>query len=346
MKRASSELRRAWRWTWAAVLLASCGGAVGVPQTGGESHFLVHCEGSTCGEGLDCIGNVCTRGCVVDEADCTDLSQGAICTDQSVEPGAVAVCDVACADDADCAAVGSSHRCDAGFCRAVTGTVDPGPGPSGHPLVIQCPPSAITSDPFTDLRHRFNGDLLEIEIGHGGGCEEHSYILCYDPAFLESAPVQTSLTLIHDAHGDSCEAYLQATLTFDLSTLAQHYNDSYQTAGGLIQTNYGLYAFGELSCEERSTAAYSQMLDAADWSSMPCSTDADCTFAFKDVTCAHSCSSPITSANEAVFDESLSLIERAVCGDFAETCPFEPVPPCSPPLPSVCMDGKCAEGGP
>ncbi|HVJ15666.1 MAG TPA: hypothetical protein VM686_09495 [Polyangiaceae bacterium] len=339
MNRASRkrDLGRArWRRMLAGLFLVSCGGTVGVPQTGGESHFLVHCDSSSCGDGLSCIAGVCTRGCVVGEAECTDLAEAATCTDASIEPGAVAVCDVACSADADCSALGEEHRCDAGFCRAGTSTA----GPSGHPLVFPCPEGDIATDPFDYQRHRYNGDLLEIEIAHGGGCADHEYSLCYTH-FLESSPVQTELILLHDANGDTCEAYLTATLTFDLSPLAAKYEAGYQTDGGLIETNYSLYAFGALSCEDRTTAAHSQMNDAALWSNTPCATDADCTTGWTSVSCAHSCSAPIASTGEADFQESLGFIEGAICGDFEDVCPEDPVPPCVPPMEPACVNGRC-----
>jgi hypothetical protein len=99
-------------------LAVGCGGATSAtPVVGGETHFLRSCSES-CGDGLACIGGICTRSCLVAEASCDDLATGATCTAASVEPGAVAVCDLACAGAGDCSALGSGYACDAGFCRA------------------------------------------------------------------------------------------------------------------------------------------------------------------------------------------------------------------------------------
>lgn len=99
-------------------LFWGCGGALG-SSSGGESHFLIQCD-DTCGGGLSCIAGVCTRGCVLDEEDrCEDLHADAECTD-SIEPGEVAVCDVACAADDDCASLGANYSCETGQCRGVT----------------------------------------------------------------------------------------------------------------------------------------------------------------------------------------------------------------------------------
>lgn len=96
--------------------LAACGGAVGASTVGGESHFLRHC-GDGCGPGLDCIADLCTRGCVVAQDSCSDLAKGATCTDESVEPGAIAVCDAPCTNNAACGALGADFSCQGGFCR-------------------------------------------------------------------------------------------------------------------------------------------------------------------------------------------------------------------------------------
>jgi hypothetical protein len=101
------------------------------PTTGSESHILARCAGSGEG-GLECIGGICTRACLTSESSCSDLAGGAVCTNQSVEPGQVAVCDVRCTLDAECASVGGDYGCDAGFCRqAAAGAAGAGGSGSG-----------------------------------------------------------------------------------------------------------------------------------------------------------------------------------------------------------------------
>src|SRR5882724_4302402 len=121
-QRMASGLKRWWRFGIAGCWLLACGGVVGKPTVGGESHFLRHC-GDGCGKGLQCFADICTRGCVVGQDACGDLSQGALCTNASVEPGAIAICDLACASDRDCAALGSSFECSGGFCRGAAPVV-------------------------------------------------------------------------------------------------------------------------------------------------------------------------------------------------------------------------------
>jgi len=96
----------------------ACGGSVNeAPSIGSESHFLAYCT-ARCEGGLDCIAGICTRSCLTQEASCGDLAAGAACTNQSVEPGQVAVCDVSCASGAECGTLGSGYRCEGGFCRS------------------------------------------------------------------------------------------------------------------------------------------------------------------------------------------------------------------------------------
>jgi hypothetical protein len=115
---------------WLSLLAGACGGSVSKgPSVGSESHFLAYCSGS-CAAGLDCIGGICTRSCLTEQTSCGDLATGASCTNQSVEPGRVAVCDVSCGGPADCSALGSRYGCEAGFCRA-SGSAPGGSGGSG-----------------------------------------------------------------------------------------------------------------------------------------------------------------------------------------------------------------------
>jgi hypothetical protein len=130
---AESKGRRAsWCYVIAALWAAACGGALGQTTVGGESHFLRHC-GDGCGESLECIADVCTRSCRIDDAGaCNDLASTARCTNTSIEPGVIAVCDQACAGNADCSARGAGFSCEAGYCRgpALSGSPNP-PEPVG-----------------------------------------------------------------------------------------------------------------------------------------------------------------------------------------------------------------------
>ena len=106
-----------------------CGLARG-PKVDSESHFLGGCA-TSCDAGLSCICGVCTEPCV-DASDCSAEAFGAVCRaldpEQcgSAEP---AVCDVACALDADCAGVAGAS-CNGGWCRGpdTSGAIGAEPG--------------------------------------------------------------------------------------------------------------------------------------------------------------------------------------------------------------------------
>ena len=108
----------AWGIALVVAWLGACGGIASGPRAGGESHFLRHCS-EGCGS-LDCVSDICTRSCLVDQPGCGDLSAQASCTNTSVEPGAVAVCDLACEGDRDCSVLGVGFACASGFCRSVS----------------------------------------------------------------------------------------------------------------------------------------------------------------------------------------------------------------------------------
>ena len=403
------------------VVLWACGGSVG-GSSGGESHFLILCE-AACGSGLSCISGVCTRSCLVGKSDCSDLSPDATCTDQSIEPGEVAVCDVACEAKADCANLGAGFDCEGGFCRGASsldssalatgsggsssGTVSssstggsgsgdggastamsvggpipvPGPGPSCQRLfqeypdesmfadpmgcgqcvcddgdvecteeaceigvpVFECP-DGIMGDSIDVMGALLQGDALTLEVGYSGGCEQHDVGLCFGGGFEESLPVQGGLVLIHDSHGDACEAYITDTLTFDLRPYADYYKSEYQTDGGVILTNFGAYAFGELACEERTAAAEAQAQQAAERTlTLGCTTADDCQWASTDTSCYAGCGAVISANGLDQFQATLDSIDALVCGDFeGEGCDPVVLPPCVPPPELACVGGECA----
>ena len=63
------------------------------------------------------------------------------------------------------------------------------------------------------------GDVLSVIVSFGGGCKAHDFKLFWDGTSLETNPPQVTLVLAHDGHGDTCEAFVTRTLTFDLAPL-------------------------------------------------------------------------------------------------------------------------------
>jgi hypothetical protein len=99
------------------------GGSGGVPSSEhppytGEvgSYFLTECLAS-CGQGLSCIGGLCSQSCSSADTSCTAFAEGAACLEQSGPDGTLSACDVPCAAERDCR--GASY-CDLalGRCRA------------------------------------------------------------------------------------------------------------------------------------------------------------------------------------------------------------------------------------
>ncbi len=95
-------------------------------------------------------------------------------------------------------------------------------------------------DPVTIVEVRVEGDALSIDVEYGGGCEDHHFSLQQSGVFRESYPVQTDLSLTHDANGDLCRALVSRTLEFDLTPLKTLYQRSYATESGIIEVS--LYA--------------------------------------------------------------------------------------------------------
>lgn len=369
-----------------AAAVTSCGGNTSSPRAGGESHFLNYCDAG-CGPELSCVAGVCTRSCLVGQSSCADLATGAECTDRSIEPGAVAVCDLACTADRDCAALSSTHRCVSGFCRggepaggtptscrvahqtypsgsteipppegcgactctngALTCTEEPC-SELGVPLVL-CPKedpnvplsaSQIRTDPVDVLSAALVGGSVTFEVGHGGGCARHDYALCFDPQSRASYPEQFTVALIHDAHDDGCNAYVQKTLKFDLTKIAETHMRGNRTDGGLVSTPFGLYAFGEAKCEERTRAALDQMQRAADRADRQCSTSADCAFVYPSTHCSAMCAIPVSQTAAAEILGAIDTVNAQIC-DVGAGCTTTNEAPCGPPTPVQCVDGQC-----
>jgi hypothetical protein len=359
---------RTLRWLLAGVLAVGCGGAVGNGQSTGESHFLDYCT-SSCGDGLECISGICTRGCLVGDSQCGALNSNATCTNESVEPGNVAVCDVACQSTSDCAALGTEHECKAGYCRAGSPTgascteywyltsssldsdlecaacpcgdrtacTDFGTCATGAP-VYPCPSSREfpLDSLFADIRS-FDGELMTLDVSHDGGCAPHDFALCYRPMSVLLGPYyDVDLILIHDAHGDSCEAEIHRTLRFDLTPLSA-------LGSGLFRTPYGLYASGELSCDDRKKFSADRISRLAADADLSCQTDNDCQEVSIDTACQLGCGALVSSSAAASFEAERARIDETVCDAYTQAgCPAPFVPPCVPPPPPRCVENRCS----
>ena len=102
-----------------------------------------------------------------------------------------------------------------------------------YPYLPVC--HTIDGDSFDVDSVTVDGDELVVSLGFGGGCEAHDFTLCWpDQTFMESHPVQVSLELFHDAHHDTCEAWVTEERRFSLRPLGAAYTASYDAKKGTI----------------------------------------------------------------------------------------------------------------
>jgi hypothetical protein len=221
-------------------------------------------------------------------------------------------------------------------------------------LVFPCPDEIVSDDTGINMDcYSIQGDKLVLDLRYGGGQGmKHDFGVCYEEGFAESDPVQGTLRLLHDAHEDGYRGIIPVTLTFDLGPYADYYNDLYQAVGGLIATNYGMYAFGTLTCDERDQAVSAQTASAVGQLSQSCSADADCEYFSTSTACSSTCGTigstmkpaelSWTVDTVARLSETLDAISASVCGDYnADGCGPVTGPTCGANAPLVCLDGVC-----
>jgi len=112
---------------------------------------------------------------------------------------------------------------------------DPGFDPAEKGVQMCGEPLVQDSYDILDPEPQIEGDTLTLNVGHSGGCEEHEFGLCWGGEFLESDPVQVNVVIPHNGNGDSCEAYVEAPLSFDLSELKADWQAAYKQESGTIQ---------------------------------------------------------------------------------------------------------------
>lgn len=91
----------------------------------------------------------------------------------------------------------------------------------------------LTNDYYVINQVSFQDKLLNLNISHSGGCEQHHYDLYVDPMICGTPPIFYSIRMIHQANDDPCEAWITKDLCFDLDLLYEG------TASELI--SIGLY---------------------------------------------------------------------------------------------------------
>jgi hypothetical protein len=83
-------------------------------------------------------------------------------------------------------------------------------------------------------RYNPNTKSIELEVRHGGGCDEHFFSLDVG-ACAQTFPVQCEATLVHETH-DTCEAYIGSSVSISLKEAGL--NKSYYSGASLTIT-YG-----------------------------------------------------------------------------------------------------------
>jgi hypothetical protein len=103
-----------------------------------------------------------------------------------------------------------------------------------HPIIInESLYNIATSDAFIINDAYIADDRLVVKVQYGGGCGNTTFKLLTNGYFMESNPVQLNI-LLSFIDEDPCEALIQTHRCFDLTELADHYKDGYQTQQGKI----------------------------------------------------------------------------------------------------------------
>jgi hypothetical protein len=247
---------------------------------------------------------------------------------------------------------GGTPDSDGGTLNGTGGAPDSDGGVFPLRTVFQCPDDLgdIQGGPVNVSRQLIVGDTLTLDLEYGGGCEEHAFEVCFEPSFEESDPVGGTLVVIHyQPAPDLCMAVLRETISVDLAPYADVYRERYQNDGGTISTNYGLYAFGELSCTERRFAASGQSRMALDYAlaaeGRECDTADDCQWLGFGTQCSVGCGAMVPVNRQAELERTLASIDALICGDYSE-CPELAPPLCVPPPEYACVAGLCEEASP
>lgn len=88
-------------------------------------------------------------------------------------------------------------------------------------------PELWVRDPFIIPEYAIHGGRLDFKVTYSGGCASHHFKLIAFGGWMESFPVQIQAFLSHDANGDTCEAWIERDLSFDLKPLKRAYEESY-----------------------------------------------------------------------------------------------------------------------
>lgn len=74
----------------------------------------------------------------------------------------------------------------------------------------------IDSDQFVLHEVKIENKKIHIKVAYSGGCATHKFQIIWPEVITMIYPPDFSVVLMHDNNGESCEAYLTETISFDL----------------------------------------------------------------------------------------------------------------------------------
>ncbi|HEX5746583.1 MAG TPA: hypothetical protein VFZ09_10080 [Archangium sp.] len=112
------------------------------------------------------------------------------------------------------------------------------PDSASQPLQVTASPAP--KDDIILKSVELQGDTLVARVMHSGGCKPHTYELLWNGGFQKSAAgdAQAELVLAHTANGDSCEALLNRTASFDLAPLKQRWREQNKGEHGAVELRF------------------------------------------------------------------------------------------------------------
>ncbi len=72
-----------------------------------------------------------------------------------------------------------------------------------------------------------NDNVLSIDVGFGAGCAAHDFYMTWNGQFGGSGVPHVILQLIHDGHGETCEAYETRVVRFDMTDILEQFASLY-----------------------------------------------------------------------------------------------------------------------
>ena len=112
-------------------------------------------------------------------------------------------------------------------------------------LIDEWPKDGFPTDAAKITTITLEKNILKINVTYQGGCQEHTFEVHAETAFLQSYESQGLLYLSHDAYGDTCTETVEKLLSFNLVPLNVERNDPrerplllriYEPVGGSFAT--------------------------------------------------------------------------------------------------------------